>query len=96
LEKLFSTRSPGKTSRDHLIAEAVTARGYSQMEVASFLGLHYSTNSGILEANRSANLKTLAPSFKVSPYGDHFDSENEALRPNNTVPWQTNLETTEA
>jgi hypothetical protein len=27
---------------------------------------------------------------------DHFDSENEALRPNNTVPWQTNLETTEA
>ena len=32
----------------------------------------------------------------VAPYGDHFDSENEALRPNNSVPWQTNLETTEA
>jgi len=32
----------------------------------------------------------------VPPYGDHFDRENEALRPNNTVPWQTNLETTEA
>jgi hypothetical protein len=29
------------------------------------------------------------------PYGDHFDAENEALRPNNAVPWQTNLETTE-
>ena len=32
----------------------------------------------------------------VPPYGDHFDTKNEALRPNNTVPWQTNLETTEA
>jgi putative transposase len=32
----------------------------------------------------------------VLPYGDHFDMENEPLRPNNTVPWQTNLETTEA
>jgi len=32
----------------------------------------------------------------VPPYGDHFDMENEPLRPNNTVPWQTNLETTEA
>jgi hypothetical protein len=28
--------------------------------------------------------------------GDHFDRENEVLRPNNSVPWQTNLETTEA
>ena len=32
----------------------------------------------------------------TSPYGDHFGRENEALRPNNTVPWQTNLEPTEA
>jgi len=32
----------------------------------------------------------------VPPYGDHFDMENEPLRPNNIVPWQTNLETTEA
>jgi hypothetical protein len=30
------------------------------------------------------------------PYGDHFDRENEALRPNNTVSRQTNLETTKA
>jgi hypothetical protein len=29
-------------------------------------------------------------------YGAHFDMENEALRPNSTVPWQTNFETTEA
>jgi hypothetical protein len=32
----------------------------------------------------------------VPLYGDHFDRENEALRSNNTVPWKTNLETTEA
>jgi hypothetical protein len=32
----------------------------------------------------------------VPPYSDHFDRRNEALRPNNTVPWQTNLETTDA
>jgi hypothetical protein len=29
----------------------------------------------------------------VTPYGSHFDRENEVLRPNNTVSWQTNLET---
>jgi hypothetical protein len=32
----------------------------------------------------------------VPPYAGHFDREDEALRPNNTVRWQTNLETTEA
>jgi putative transposase len=32
----------------------------------------------------------------VTPYGDHFDRENEALRPNNTDPCETNLKTTEA
>jgi hypothetical protein len=31
----------------------------------------------------------------VPPYGDHFDRENEALRPNNTVPGQPKLETIE-
>jgi putative transposase len=31
---------------------------------------------------------------RAQPYGDHFDRENEALRPNNAVPWQTNLEET--
>jgi hypothetical protein len=30
------------------------------------------------------------------PYGNHFYGENWALIPNNAVPWQTNLETTEA
>ena len=32
----------------------------------------------------------------VSPYGDHFDKGNEALRPNNTDPCETNLKPTEA
>ena len=35
------------------------AHGYSQMEVARFLRLHYSTISRIFAVNGSANLKTL-------------------------------------
>jgi hypothetical protein len=58
LEKLFSTRSPGKASRNRLVAEAITAHGYSEMEVASFLGLHYSTISRILTTDKRANIKT--------------------------------------
>jgi putative transposase len=50
LEKLFSRRSRGKTSRNQLIAKAVAHYGYSQMDLASFLGLHYSTISQILAA----------------------------------------------
>ena len=52
LDKLFSQRSRGKTSRDQLIIKAVTDYGYSQMELASFLGLHYSTISRILTASQ--------------------------------------------
>jgi putative transposase len=48
LEKLFAQRSTDKRSRDHLIAKAVTQYGYSQMQLASFLDLHYSTISRIL------------------------------------------------
>jgi putative transposase len=48
LEKLFGQRSSGKSRRDQLIARAVSEFGYSQMEVASFLKLHYSTISRIL------------------------------------------------
>jgi putative transposase len=48
LEKLFSQKSLGKRSRDQLITKAVGGYGYSQMEVASFLDLHYSTISRIL------------------------------------------------
>jgi REP element-mobilizing transposase RayT len=48
LDKLFSPKRLGKTARDQLMAKAVIEYGYSQMEVASFLNLHYSTISRIL------------------------------------------------
>jgi putative transposase len=50
LVKLFAQRSLGKRKRDQLIAKAVSNFGYSQMELASFLDLHYSTISRILAA----------------------------------------------
>src|SRR5439155_10528854 len=59
LEKLFSKSSRGKASRDQLIARAITDYGYSQMELASFLTLHYSTLSRIVAAAReTAKVKT--------------------------------------
>jgi REP element-mobilizing transposase RayT len=48
LKKLFSETRHGKVSRDRLIARAIADYGYSQMEVASFLSLHYSTISRIV------------------------------------------------
>jgi hypothetical protein len=47
------TEKPGRASRDQLIAKAVTAHGYSLLEVASFLRLHYSTISRILPAKKA-------------------------------------------
>jgi putative transposase len=57
LEKLFSRRRRGKASRDQLIAEAVTHYGYSQMELAIFLDLHYSTISRILAATNKQQMQ---------------------------------------
>ncbi len=47
LEKLFENYR-GKRSRDQLIVKAVTHYGYSQIELARLLRLHYSTISRIL------------------------------------------------
>jgi putative transposase len=59
LNKLFSERSRGKASRDPLIGKAIRDYGYSQMEVASFLGLHYSTISRIVaDLGETAKIKT--------------------------------------
>jgi REP element-mobilizing transposase RayT len=55
LEKLFSHRSVGKQSRDQLIAKAITDYGYSQIELAGFLDLHYSTISRILAVTRETS-----------------------------------------
>lgn len=58
LEKLFAHHR-GKRSRDELIGKAVTRYGYSQTELAHFLGLHYSTISRILaELDKMPSLKT--------------------------------------
>ena len=51
LAKLFQKRSRQKKSRDPLIAKAVTDFGYSQMELANHLDLHYSTISRIVTAS---------------------------------------------
>ena len=59
LEKLFSQKSRVKASRDRLIVKAVTRYGYSQMDVANFLALHYSTVSRIVaSADQEQSQKT--------------------------------------
>jgi hypothetical protein len=50
LETLFARRPSDKAARDQLIEKAVSAFGYSQIELATFLGLNYSTISRILAA----------------------------------------------
>jgi transposase len=42
----------GKKSRDRIIAKAVIRYGYSQMELASFLHLHYSTISRLAATDK--------------------------------------------
>jgi putative transposase len=51
LAKIFPQRSRQKKTRDQLIAKAVTEHGYSQMELANHLDLHYSTISRIVTAS---------------------------------------------
>lgn len=51
LEKLFE-HYRSKRSRDQLIVKAVTRYGYSQIELARLLRLHYSTISRILAEGR--------------------------------------------
>ena len=52
LNRLFDG-SNNKEKRNKSIAEAVLRYGYSQTEVAQYLGLHYSTVSHIVENSRS-------------------------------------------
>ncbi|MGH8546812.1 MAG: addiction module toxin RelE, partial [Gammaproteobacteria bacterium] len=49
LEKLFAGSRGRKTARDRAIAAAVNRYGYSQMEVADYLHLHYSTISRLMK-----------------------------------------------
>jgi putative transposase len=50
LKKLFDEAGKGKTKRDRMISKAVNEHGYSQMEVARHLKLHYSTISRLIKS----------------------------------------------
>lgn len=50
LGALFKDAKGAKSNRDRAILEAVEQHGYSQVEVADFLKLHYSTVSRLLKA----------------------------------------------
>jgi REP element-mobilizing transposase RayT len=53
LRNLFEAEGKGRTNRDRQIAKAVREHGYSQVEVARHLKLHYSTLSRIIKRNRN-------------------------------------------
>ena len=50
LEKLFRERGKKKTAQDRQIADAVNQPGYSPIEVAGHLKLHYSTVSRLIKS----------------------------------------------
>ena len=58
LKKLFGQSDRQRVKRDQLIADAVDQHGYSQMEVAKHLSLHYSTISRLINNRRTAKVKT--------------------------------------
>ena len=50
LKELFGKAAGEKAKRDRLIAEAVYKHGYSQIELARYLQLHYSTISRVIKS----------------------------------------------
>ena len=50
LKKLFAEAGKGKSKRDRMISKAGNEHGYSQMEVARHLKLHYSTISRLIKS----------------------------------------------
>lgn len=58
LKQLFNQTAKKKAKRDQLIADAVYHHGYSQIEVARHLGLHYSTISRLIKDHQTAKVKT--------------------------------------
>jgi REP element-mobilizing transposase RayT len=52
LQSLFGVKIQSRSKRDRMIAKAVHEYGYSQVEVAGHLGLHYSTLSRIVKKVR--------------------------------------------
>ena len=60
LDKLFEKAGKTKARRDRLIAEAVNEHGYSQVEVARHLHLHYSSISRLMKG-RAGKGKAVTP-----------------------------------
>ena len=60
LKKLFEEGGGGKAKRNRRIVEAVYQHGYSQIEVARHLELHYSTISRLMKSTKSKS-KDLTP-----------------------------------
>ena len=58
LKRLFNETGKQTTKRDQLIADAVYQHGYSQVEVARHLDLHYSTISRLIKDRQTAKIKT--------------------------------------
>jgi REP-associated tyrosine transposase len=58
LKRLFNQTGKQRTKRDQLIAAAVYQHGYSQIEVARHLDLHYSTISRLVKNHKPAKVKT--------------------------------------
>jgi plasmid maintenance system antidote protein VapI len=57
--RLDGSKSEQVSGRGHRVtAETITEHGCSQIEMANFLGLHYSTISRIVAADKEANVKT--------------------------------------
>jgi hypothetical protein len=82
LEVLFNRVRNRKSVRDKKIVEAVEKCGYSQVEVARYLNLRYTTVSRLV--NRRSILKTCPTSLKfkidwVRLTGAQFDIKNAAL-----------------
>jgi hypothetical protein len=59
LAEIFENARGEKRKRDRGIGEAVQRWGYSEKEVADYLGLHYSTVSKLIR--REANIETSKP-----------------------------------
>ena len=53
LQSLFAAKNKARSKRDQMIANAVNEHGYSQVEVAHHLKLHYSTLSRIIKRTRA-------------------------------------------
>jgi hypothetical protein len=56
LNELFRNKGKDKEKRNKLMYNAVVEHGYSQKEIADFLGLHYSTVSSLIRARKISSI----------------------------------------